>query len=136
MRSTRNESGPSAITLTNVTKRFGDLVALDEVSIDVEEGAVVGLIGENGAGKSTLLNILSGIVHADAGAITVHGGPYRPSSYAAAMQAGVFRVYQEAAFISCLSLCENLTLGFERHFSRYGFLSRRRQRATAATAFP
>jgi len=59
--------------LVDVTKRFGSIVALEGVTLDLEEGAVHAVVGENGAGKSTLVNILSGVLQPDAGTVTLAG---------------------------------------------------------------
>ena len=64
-----------AIEFRNVTKRFGDTLALDNVTLTFEEGKIYGLLGNNGAGKSTLLNILTGRLTADSGDVTVDGRP-------------------------------------------------------------
>jgi len=64
------------ITITHLTKRFGDLLALDDVSFDVAPGTIVGFLGPNGAGKSTCLKTLVGLGRADAGAATIGGLAY------------------------------------------------------------
>lgn len=61
------------IEICNVTKRFGDFVCLDQVSLEVPDGIVYGLVGENGAGKSTLLSLIAGVYRADAGEIRIDG---------------------------------------------------------------
>lgn len=61
------------IEICNVTKRFGDFVCLDQVSLEVPDGIVYGLVGENGAGKSTLLRLIAGVYRADAGEIRIDG---------------------------------------------------------------
>jgi ribose transport system ATP-binding protein len=120
-----------ALRITGVSKTFGVFAALRNVSLRVGDGEVVGLIGENGAGKSTLLNILCGVLPADDGEVELHGKPYRPRAYRDAMEAGLFRVYQEPAFVPTMSVAENLVLGFEDRFSTGGLLQRRRIRRAA-----
>lgn len=61
------------IEISNVTKRFGDFVCLDQVSFTVRDGTICGLVGENGAGKSTLLRLIAGVYRADAGEIRIDG---------------------------------------------------------------
>jgi sulfate/thiosulfate transport system ATP-binding protein len=62
-----------AIEARNVTKRFGDFVALDDVSISVESGSLTGLLGPSGSGKSTLLRVIAGLETPDAGAVFISG---------------------------------------------------------------
>lgn len=61
------------IEISNITKRFGHFVCLDEVSLTVQDGTIYGLVGENGAGKSTLLRLIAGVYRADAGEIRIDG---------------------------------------------------------------
>jgi ABC-2 type transport system ATP-binding protein len=61
------------IELRDVTRSFGDLVAVDQVSLDVEQGEIVGLLGHNGAGKTTLLRVINGLLPPDLGTVQVHG---------------------------------------------------------------
>jgi len=61
------------LTCTNITKRFGGLVAIDDVSLSIKEGETLGFIGPNGAGKSTMVNVMSGYLKADAGKIVLDG---------------------------------------------------------------
>ncbi|HET7092152.1 MAG TPA: ATP-binding cassette domain-containing protein, partial [Thermomicrobiales bacterium] len=66
---------PVALRARDVSKRFGGVVALDEVGIEVRAGEITGLVGDNGAGKSTLIKILSAVLKPDAGAIELDGAP-------------------------------------------------------------
>ena len=120
-----------ALKVEGVSKSFGAFAALRALSLHVAAGEVVGLIGENGAGKSTLLNILCGVLPADEGEIELHGRPFRPRAYRDAMEAGLFRVYQEPAFVPTMTVAENLVLGFEDRFSKGGLLQKRRIRHAA-----
>ena len=63
------------ITATNITKRFGDTFALDQLNCSIPEGCVYGLVGSNGAGKSTLLRLIAGIYKPEVGSITIDGQP-------------------------------------------------------------
>src|SRR6476659_10175955 len=65
-----------AIEVSNLSKRFGDVVAVDDLSFTVDEGRVVGFLGPNGAGKTTTLRMLLGLVSPTAGSATVHGKAY------------------------------------------------------------
>ena len=82
-------TGP-VLQLTGITKRFGTLVANSDISLQLQSGEVLALLGENGAGKSTLVSILFGHYTADEGEIEVFGKPLRPGDPKAALAAGTF----------------------------------------------
>src|SRR5690606_11761718 len=81
------------LLMHGISKRFGATQALRDVSLRVEAGRVMALIGENGAGKSTLMKILSGAHRPDAGEMRFNGRAYQPNGPQAARQAGVAIVY-------------------------------------------
>ena len=110
------------LSLVNVDKRFPGVHALKRVSIDVMPGEVVGLIGENGAGKSTLMKILSGVYRHDAGEIRVAGRQTRFTDAADANSQGIGMVFQEQSLLTNLSVGENVYLGNERQFARFGIV--------------
>jgi len=113
--------------MRNITKRFGPTQALRSVSMQVEAGRVLALIGENGAGKSTLLKILSGAHQADSGQMQLSGQPYNPSGHPQhARQAGVAMIYQELSLAADLSVEDNILLG--QSGWKAGLLLRSRQR--------
>jgi ribose transport system ATP-binding protein len=112
--------------MTDISKRFGATIALAEVSLEVQCGEVVALIGENGAGKSTLMKILAGAEGADAGTMEIGGQRYAPSGPHAARNAGVAMIYQELNVAPDLSVEDNVMLG--RESSRLGMLQRQAQR--------
>jgi len=101
------------IELKNITKSFGTVYALGGVSLHVDPGEVVGLLGDNGAGKSTLMKILSGVYNFDAGAITFRGNDFHPHSPAEAQALGISTIYQELALIPYLTVAENIFLNRE-----------------------
>lgn len=96
------------LEVRNVCKRFLGVTALDNVSLDVHAGEILGLLGENGAGKSTLLKILSGAQPPSSGQITFAGQDYAPSDPEAARRAGIVTIYQELSLIPTLSVAENI----------------------------
>jgi ribose transport system ATP-binding protein len=120
------------LSLIDVDKRFPGVHALKQVSIDLYPGEVVGLIGENGAGKSTLMKILSGVYQHDAGEIRIAGQPTRFLDAADANRQGIGMVFQEQSLLTNLSVGENIYLGNEKQFTRFGIVDWRRLYASAA----
>jgi ribose transport system ATP-binding protein len=105
------QSNGPLLELLKVTKHFGGVTALQDVSFDLRAGEVHGLVGENGAGKSTLIKIISG-VHIDyEGEMRLQGEPVRFRSPAEARARGIGTVYQELSVIRSLSVAENIFLG-------------------------
>jgi ribose transport system ATP-binding protein len=115
-----------------VTKRFGAVVALDGVDLEVAQGEVHALVGENGAGKSTLMKILSGAIVADGGALLLGGSAYAPRAPLDARRAGVAMIYQELSLAPDLSVQENVLLGAED--ARFGLLRGAHMRKRVADA--
>ncbi|MEC5385710.1 ABC transporter ATP-binding protein [Uliginosibacterium sp. H3] len=103
----------SALRLSHITKRFGSLVANDDISLELGHGEVLALLGENGAGKSTLVSILFGHYVADAGSIEVFGKALPAGDPKAALAAGVGMVHQHFALADNLSVLDNVLLGTE-----------------------
>ena len=101
------------VEMRNISKRFGAIVALRQVSLAIGAGEVVGLVGDNAAGKSTLMKILSGVHTADAGEIVLDGRPRTFTSPMDARGAGIEMVYQDFALVPELSVTQNIFLGRE-----------------------
>lgn len=97
----------------HISKRFGGVIALDDVSIDIVAGQITGLVGDNGAGKSTLIRILSAVLPADSGEIELDGAPVRFGSPAEARAAGIETVYQDLALAGNMPVWANIFLGRE-----------------------
>jgi simple sugar transport system ATP-binding protein len=119
----------------SVSKRYGNVLALDGANFTVLPGEVVALIGDNGAGKSTLVKTLSGAIRPDDGEILLEGKPVRFASPLDARNQGIETVYQDLALAPDLDAAANLHLG--RELYRIGFLhvlnrSAMRQRAVQA----
>ena len=117
------------LSFRSITKRFPGVLALDDVSFEVERGSCHALVGENGAGKSTLGKILAGVYVADEGEIYLEQKPVLAPNPLAARRLGIAMVHQELAFCPNLSVAENLCLGDLPR--RAGFLDRRRMRDQA-----
>src|SRR6266567_2280875 len=101
----------SFLTFRGITKRFPGVLALDDVSFEIQRGACHALIGENGAGKSTLGKILAGVYVPDGGQVFLNGEPIHAVTPLAARRLGIAMVHQELAFCPNLTVAENLCLG-------------------------
>ena len=113
---------PAALAIRDLTVRFGGLVALDNVSLSVSPGEVVGVIGPNGAGKTTLFNVICGFVRPTEGRLEVGGKlqkRLRPHGLAGL---GISRTLQGLGLFPHISCLENVMIGAERH-ARAGFAS-------------
>lgn len=102
------EMAPSALYGRDICVRFGELAALENVSIRVLKGAVVGLIGPNGAGKTTLINVLTGFQRANAGRILLAENDITNFPAHRIAQAGVARTFQSARLFADLTVSENV----------------------------
>ena len=111
------------LNLTDVSKAFAGVQALDQVCIEVRPGEVVGLVGENGAGKSTLMRILAGVYRPDSGTLLLDGKPLILNSPREANLQGIGIVFQEQSLLPNLTVAENIYLGQEKEFSRWGVIS-------------
>ena len=121
---------PPLARLHEVTKRFGALLANDNVSLDLEAGCIHAVVGENGAGKSTLLRILAGVARADSGYVEVRGQRLRHHSPAEAIRRRIGMVHQHFMLIDPFTVADNLVLGAEP--TRWGGLLYDRRRAERA----
>jgi simple sugar transport system ATP-binding protein len=101
------------LELRNITKRFGTLVANDNISLTLEPGEIHSLLGENGAGKSTLMNVLYGLLQPDSGEILIDGKQVNFASPGEAMTAGIGMVHQHFMLIPVFTVAENVVLGNE-----------------------
>ena len=101
------------LSIRHLVKRFGGLTAVNDVSLDIRPGEVVGLVGDNGAGKSTLIKCVSGVHHPDAGQIVFEGREVRFSRPIDAREAGIETIYQDLALAGNLDVSANIFLGRE-----------------------
>jgi branched-chain amino acid transport system ATP-binding protein len=108
------DGGP-VLSVTGLTKRFGGISAVSDVSFDLEPGQILGLIGPNGAGKTTIFDLISGLISLDRGRIMFRGrditrwGPDRRAAV------GLGRSFQDARIFPSLTVAENIALALERH---------------------
>ena len=104
----------AAVEMRNITKRFGTKVlANDDVSLDINRGEILALLGENGSGKTTLMNMLAGIYFPDSGTIHVNGEPVVISSPKKALELGIGMIHQHFKLVDVLTAAENIVLGLE-----------------------
>jgi ABC-type sugar transport system ATPase subunit len=119
--------------MNGIDKSFPGVHALKSVSLDLQAGEVLALVGENGAGKSTLIKILGGAYRPDAGQVRLDGEPCHFASPAAAQAAGIAIIYQEFNLVPDLTVRENIFLGRER--VRHGFIRAADERREAVALF-
>jgi len=110
------------LSIRNLTKVFGGLVAVDDVSLDVRRGEVVGLLGDNGAGKSTLIKCVSGVHQPEEGEIIFDGARTDFATPMDARRAGIETIYQDLALANNLDVGANIFLGREVKRRRLGGL--------------
>ncbi len=120
------------LELRNVSKSFPGVQALQNVSLKLERGQILALMGENGAGKSTLIRMLGGAHQPDQGTIRIDGFEIRMKNPMEAIKAGVGVIYQELTLIPALSVCDNMFLGRDKN--RF-WIGRRDERKRAAAVF-
>jgi simple sugar transport system ATP-binding protein len=121
------------LVLEKITKKFGGMVALKDISLRVARGEIIGLVGDNGAGKSTLAKIIVGYYKPDSGKIFFEGREVRFSSPQEARRAGIEIVYQDMALVDYMSIYRNIFLGREigRGFGPIKLLDKKSMRRAA-----
>lgn len=117
-----------------LSKNFGEVKALSDVSLEIKRGEIQGLIGENGSGKSTISSIIFGIYRASAGSMELRGEAYSPKSPMEARQNGISMIVQEKDTIDMLTVAENIFLGDEREFKKGPFVDTARMNEEAKKA--
>jgi branched-chain amino acid transport system ATP-binding protein len=111
------------LTLHEVSKHFGGVRAVSEVSVEVPRGEIISIIGPNGAGKTTLLNMISGFYHPDRGRITLEGEDVTHVSPSRVARRGVARTFQNIALFRGMTVVDNLMLGRHVHMRNGVFRS-------------
>jgi ABC-type sugar transport system ATPase subunit len=136
------ENGTNApvLEVRGISKRFGAVRALHEVSFSLYPGEVIGLVGDNGAGKSTLVNIIAGSLQPDSGQILVDGVVRSFENAAQARAAGIETVFQYLSLIPTLDMAENVFLnreifGFGKLGQRLRWMDKKEMRRQTAAGF-
>ena len=99
------------LAVRNVSRRFGGIVAIDDVSLDVEQGQIVGLIGPNGAGKTTLFNVISRLYRPDAGELELDGKTLLRTPPHRIVKRGIARTFQNVELFSTMTVLDNVLVG-------------------------
>jgi len=101
----------TVIVINALTKVYGDLTALDHLSLTLDRGQILGLIGPNGAGKTTFFNVLTGLYTPDSGSFELDGKPYSPSEPHKVAEAGIARTFQNIRLFPEMTALENAMVG-------------------------
>ena len=99
------------LSIRNVTRRFGGIVAVDDVSLDVEQGSIVGLIGPNGAGKTTLFNVVTRLYRPDSGSLDLDGESLLRTPPHRVVRRGIARTFQNVELFRTMTVLENVLVG-------------------------
>ena len=110
----------SLLAVENVTRRFGGIVALDDVTLAVEEGAVAGLIGPNGAGKTTLFNVITRLYRPDSGRVLLDGKDLLRTPPYRIVRNGVARTFQNVVLFPTMTVTENVLVGAHTRLRPFG----------------
>jgi branched-chain amino acid transport system ATP-binding protein len=99
------------LELENVTRHFGGLVALDDVSLSVEQGEIAGLIGPNGAGKTTAFNVITRLYKPDSGTVAFDGESLLATPPHGVVRRGIARTFQNVELFETMTVRENVLVG-------------------------
>jgi branched-chain amino acid transport system ATP-binding protein/sulfate-transporting ATPase len=121
-----------------LTKRFGGVVALDSLDLEVQRGEILGLIGPNGSGKTTFFNVVTGIYRPDAGSVTFNGADITHATPQAVYHADISRTFQRSRLSLPLSIFDNIMIGNHKRLNQsvsFNILRRGAFRAEFASSF-
>ncbi len=116
----------TVLRVENISKSFSGVQALSNVSLELKENEIIGLVGENGAGKSTLVKILAGVYSKDAGEIFIKGKKTTPKNVREAEELGIGMISQEQSVLPNITVAENIFLGRMEKFTRFGVINWRK----------
>jgi branched-chain amino acid transport system ATP-binding protein len=119
------------LTVEHVTRRFGGIVALDDVSFDLNQDEIVGLIGPNGAGKTTAFNVITRLYKPDSGRIVFDGEDLLATPASRVVRRGIARTFQNVALFSAMTVLENVLVGAHTR-TRFGGEATARKEAAEA----
>jgi ABC-type sugar transport system ATPase subunit len=131
---TRAALGDEVLRVEHITKSFGPIAALSDLSLTLRRGEVLGLLGDNGSGKSTLIKIICGFQKQDSGEMFLHSEPYEPKNVDDARAHGIDTVFQDLALVDELSVFQNMFLRRERVLRPIPFLANAAMRREARKA--
>jgi ABC-type branched-subunit amino acid transport system ATPase component len=114
---TAGETGVMALEVRGVSRSYGGIQAVNDVSLHLEEGKILGLIGPNGAGKTTLFDLISGFVPLDAGRVVLFGDDVTDTTPDERARLGLARSFQDARLFPSLTVTENIAVALERHLT-------------------
>jgi len=126
-----DQTAAPRLVLKHMSKHFGAVKAVNDVSLEIHPGEVRGLIGENGSGKSTLSAMVCGSYKPTAGTMEFDGNPYHPQSVIDARNKGIAILLQERGTIDGMTVAENIFIGFENHFRGAFGISREKMKREA-----
>jgi branched-chain amino acid transport system ATP-binding protein len=115
------------LTVEHLTRRFGGVVALDDVSFDVPQGQILGLIGPNGAGKTTAFNVITRLYKPDSGTVLYDGEDLLKLAPYKVVRQGIARTFQNIALFSQMTVLENVLVGAHSRTSWFGETDGRRR---------
>jgi branched-chain amino acid transport system ATP-binding protein len=108
------------LSVRNVTRRFGGIVAIDDVSLDVEQGRIVGLIGPNGAGKTTLFNVITRLYKPDSGELEFDGRSLLRTPPHRVVRRGIARTFQNVELFRTMTVLDNVLVGAHTRTRPFG----------------
>jgi branched-chain amino acid transport system ATP-binding protein len=123
LRATPLADRPVLLSVEGLTRRFGGITAVDDVTFDLREGEILGLIGPNGAGKTTIFDLISGHLPLDGGRLVLGGVDITGMAADRRAALGLGRSFQDARIFPAMTVAENVAMGLERHIEVRDHLS-------------
>ena len=121
----------SVLQLKDITKSFFGVQVLHGISLELNEGEILGLVGENGAGKSTMMNIIGGVLQPDSGSMILRGEAYQPENPQVATDHGISFIHQELSLFSNLTVAENIYID-AYPIGKFGMIDKKKMSETTS----